>query len=202
MLLDVETRYNDLEKMVLALVTAKKKLRHYFESHKITVVTNYPIRQILSKPDLFGKLTKWVIELGIYEIEYIPRAAKKSQAIADFLVEIQSFKPTEKELAILPEEGIRWILNTVGASNNEGAGIRVVIESSLGVIIEEAFHLEEPMTNNDAEYKALIYGLELALKLGVQNLKVLLDSELVSWQVNRIFEAKDQRMKAYYNRVS
>ena len=43
MLLDAETRYNDLEKMVLALVTAKKKLRHYFKSHLITVVTNYSI---------------------------------------------------------------------------------------------------------------------------------------------------------------
>ena len=58
MLLDAETRYSDLEKMVLALVTAKKKLRHYFESHKITIVTNYPIRQILSKPHLSGRLTK------------------------------------------------------------------------------------------------------------------------------------------------
>ena len=47
MLLDVETRYSDLEKMVLALVTMKKKLIHYFESHLITVVMNYPIRQIL-----------------------------------------------------------------------------------------------------------------------------------------------------------
>ena len=78
MLLDVETRYNGLEKMVLALVTTKKKLRHYCESHQITVVTNYPIRQILSKPNLFGRLTKWAIELRIYEIWYIPRVAKKS----------------------------------------------------------------------------------------------------------------------------
>ena len=58
MLLDAEMRYNDLEKMVLALVTAKKKLRHYFESHQIIVVTNYPIRQIPSKPDLSGRLMK------------------------------------------------------------------------------------------------------------------------------------------------
>ena len=96
MLLDAEMRYNDLEKMVLALVTTKKKLRHYFESHQITVVMNHPIGQIFSKPDLSGRSTKWAIELGIYEIRYIPRAAKKSQLLADFLVEIQSFKPTEK----------------------------------------------------------------------------------------------------------
>ena len=79
---------------------------------------------------------------------------------------------------------MRWILNTDGASNKEGVGIGVVVESSSGVIIEEVFRLEEPMTNNEAKYEALIYSLELALKLGVQNLKVMLDSELVSGQVN------------------
>ena len=79
----------------------------------------------------------------------------------------------------------------------EGAGIGIIIESSSGVIIEEALRLENQMTNNKAEYEALIYGLELALKLGVQNLKVLLDSELVLGQVNKTFEAKDQRMKLY-----
>ena len=74
------------------------------------------------------------------------------------LVEIQSFEPTEKELAVLPEEGMRWVLNTDGASNREGAGIGIIIESSSGVIIEEAFRLEKQMTNNKAEYKALIYS--------------------------------------------
>ena len=40
--------------------------------------------------------------MGIYEIKYIPRAVKKSQVLADFLVEIQSFEPTKKELVVLP----------------------------------------------------------------------------------------------------
>ena len=58
------------------------------------------------------------------------------------------------------------------------------------------------MTNNEAEYEALIYDLELALKLGVQNLKVLLDSELVFGQMNRVFEVKDQRMKVYCDKLT
>ena len=58
------------------------------------------------------------------------------------------------------------------------------------------------MTNNEAEHEALIYGLELALMLEVQNSKVLLDSELVFGQVNKCFEAKDQRMKVYCDKVT
>ena len=69
----------------------KKKLRHYFETHPINIITDFPIKQILSKPDLSGRLTKWAIDLGVYDIHYVPRAAKKGQFMADFLIEIQSF---------------------------------------------------------------------------------------------------------------
>ena len=57
-LLDAETRYTSMEKLLLALVTAVKKLRHYFESHPIFVVTNYPLKSVLRKPELSGRLAK------------------------------------------------------------------------------------------------------------------------------------------------
>ena len=63
MLLDAKTRYNAMEKMVLALVMVNKKLRHNFEAHTVVIMTSYPIRQILSKPDLSVRLTKWAIKL-------------------------------------------------------------------------------------------------------------------------------------------
>ena len=60
---------------------------------------------------------------------------------------------------MLLEEGLRWTPNSDGASNKDGAGVGVVLESSSEVIIEEAFWLEKQMTNNEAEYKALMYRL-------------------------------------------
>ena len=77
MLLDAKTRYSAIEKMVLALVNAKKKLSHYFETHPINVITDFPIKQILSKRNLSGRLTKWAIDLGVYDIRYVPSAVKK-----------------------------------------------------------------------------------------------------------------------------
>ena len=70
MLLDAETRYSMMKKLVLALVNVKKNLRQYFESHPVTVYTDYPKRQILTKPNLLGRLTKWAIKLGTYDISY------------------------------------------------------------------------------------------------------------------------------------
>ena len=46
-LLHAETRYHELEKLVLALVIASRTLRPYFHTHSIEVVTNYPLCQVL-----------------------------------------------------------------------------------------------------------------------------------------------------------
>lgn len=61
---DPETRYSAAEKLVLALIHAKKKLRHYFESHCIIVVTTYPLKAILSKPDIIGRNSKTAMSLS------------------------------------------------------------------------------------------------------------------------------------------
>ena len=63
-LLDPETRYTSMEKLALALVVSSRKLRPYFYSHVIEVLTNYPLRQILQKPESSGRLLKRAIKLG------------------------------------------------------------------------------------------------------------------------------------------
>lgn len=57
-LVDAETRYTSLEKLVLALTMNSTKLRHYFKSREIHVMTNFPLRMVLSKPELTGKMAK------------------------------------------------------------------------------------------------------------------------------------------------
>ena len=46
-LIDVETRYPKMEKLALALVIASRKLRPYFHSHTVCILTNYLLRQVL-----------------------------------------------------------------------------------------------------------------------------------------------------------
>ena len=102
---------------------------------------------------------------------------------------------------ILSEEGMAWIMNTNGASNKHGAGIGIVLENSSGILIEESMQLNGVMTNNEAEYEALLYKLELALRLGVRRITINLDSELVSGQLSRSFEVKDSRMRSYRDTI-
>ncbi|CAA0840386.1 Unknown protein, partial [Striga hermonthica] len=82
---DAELRYPPMEKLAFALVVAARKLRPYFQEHSITVRTSYPLRQILHRPDTSGRMVKWAIELGQFDIHYQPRTAIKAQALSDFI---------------------------------------------------------------------------------------------------------------------
>ena len=71
-LLNPETRYSQLEKIILALVTTSTKLRHCFETHTIHVKTNYPIKNVLRKQKMTGRMTKWSVKLDTHDIRYEP----------------------------------------------------------------------------------------------------------------------------------
>ena len=63
-----EVRYQQIEKVALALVNAVRRLRHYFLVHTIVVRTNQPVRQLLGRPDMAGRMLKWSLELSEFDI--------------------------------------------------------------------------------------------------------------------------------------
>ena len=87
-LVDAETRYLPLEKLVLALVHATRKLPHYFQAHTIYVLTVYPLQSLLKRSDFTGRIAKWETRLGSFDIRYRPRSSMKGQVLADFVAEI------------------------------------------------------------------------------------------------------------------
>ena len=72
-----EERYPRMEKLILELVTAARKLRPYFQAHTIEVPTEYPMKQVLHKPETSGRLMKWAIELSEFDIKYNPKTVIK-----------------------------------------------------------------------------------------------------------------------------
>ena len=67
-LFDTETRYLPLEKLVLALVHATRKLHHYFQAHNVYVLTEYPLQSLLKRSDFMGRIAKWGTQLGSFNI--------------------------------------------------------------------------------------------------------------------------------------
>ena len=83
-----ESRYQSLEKAALAVVFSAKRLRHYFYSFTVVVMTNLPIQKVLQKPDVAGRMVRWAVEQSEFDIQYEPRGSIKGQVNADFVAEL------------------------------------------------------------------------------------------------------------------
>nr|GFB86968.1 reverse transcriptase domain-containing protein [Tanacetum cinerariifolium] len=107
-----ELNYTPMEKLVLSLVFAAKRLRRYFQVHPITVITGQPIKQIMYRPDVAGRLLKWSIMLGEHNITFRPRTSVKGQVLADFLAEMPDESPLDASVVETQQEP--WTLFTYG----------------------------------------------------------------------------------------
>jgi hypothetical protein len=93
--------YSELEKITYAVVMAARKLRHYFEGHRIRVITNQPLNDLFANKEASTQIIKWGAELSEYTIDFERRSAIKSQVLADFVVDWTSptHNPSEEMLA-------------------------------------------------------------------------------------------------------
>ncbi|GKV27129.1 hypothetical protein SLEP1_g36334 [Rubroshorea leprosula] len=166
-------RYLIAEKVALAVITSAKKLRPYFQSHLIVVLTDQPLRQILQKPECSRRLIKWAVELGEFEITFQQRSAINAQALADFIVECTPCHSTPN-----PEPN-EWTLYVDGASSSKGSGAGALLIGPDGYRSEHALKFNFDATNNMAD-----------------------DSQLVVNQINSICEVVDLVMVKYVTLVA
>ncbi|MCI04575.1 gag-pol polyprotein, partial [Trifolium medium] len=131
---------------------------------------DFPIKNVLRKPDLAGRMAAWSVELSEFDITFAPRGAIKSQMLADFVLEM-STPPGENSAQ-------PWTLSVDGASNIRGSGAGVVLEDPDGVLIEQSLRFSFKASNNQAEYEALIAGMKLAKEM--ENSRADLLSKLAS----------------------
>jgi hypothetical protein len=86
-LTESKQRYPHYQKLAYGVFLTSRKLRHYFYDHKITVVSKAPLKDIINNSDATGRVAKWGIELVSFDIDYKPRTAIKSQALAQFMAD-------------------------------------------------------------------------------------------------------------------
>ena len=188
-----EERYSNMEKLAFTLLIASRKLRPYFQAHSIIVLTDYPLRKAMNKPDAAGRLIQWSIEMSEFDIDYRPRTAIKAQALADFIAEFtHPWKEEDEE-----KKDKVWTVSIDGSSTKDMGGAKIVLVSPEKDKFEYVIQLRFRATNNEAEYEALLAGLKLSKNMEIKSLTVKSDSQLIVGQVKGEYEAREDRMKKY-----
>ncbi|XP_040361882.1 uncharacterized protein LOC121049261 [Rosa chinensis] len=222
-LTDCETRYTPMEKLCLTLYFLACKLRHYMLSFTTCIIAQTDlVKYMLSRPILRGLIGKWVLALSEFSLQYVTQKAVKGQAIADFLahhpiVDVPATKELEiatttiqPDLARIPEYVLwyqaivslqPWVLFFDGSCTETLSGAGVVLENPAGYRFSYSFQLEFKCTNNQAEYEALIIGLEVLLELGVRDVQVRGQSLLVINQLQEKYRCVSCLLVPYLNRV-
>ncbi|GKA07731.1 reverse transcriptase domain-containing protein [Tanacetum coccineum] len=199
---EAERNYDPLEKLALSLLHMSRRLRRYFETHPIKVISDQPIKQILSKAQASGKLAKYSMELGSYNITYEPRNAIKGQVLADLLSEAPVGAKPEVFFRTLiraheKDDTEKWSLFINGVSNSKGSGAGLVLINPSRMEFTYALRLNFTSTNNEAEYEALLAGLRMAVRMNVRVIDVKVDSKLVTSQINGSYIANSTSMIKY-----
>ncbi|KAL6273032.1 hypothetical protein ACE6H2_023724 [Prunus campanulata] len=155
-----------------------------------------------------GRLVKWAIELGEFDVQFKPRPAEKGQAVADFISELTPSVAVESPDMNIKQANIPnakcfdpsipvWVLHVDGLANQQGCRAGLVLTTPDEVKIEYALRFNFKTSNNEAEYEVLLAGLRLAKSMGARQISIHSDSQLIMNHVTADFAAKDVSMSAY-----
>ncbi|XP_057790458.1 uncharacterized protein LOC131007565 [Salvia miltiorrhiza] len=186
-----ELNYSEIEKAALAVMVIARKLRSYFLSHRVVVRTALPFKHVLGRPDLSGRMVKWAMELGEYDVDYEPRLAIKAQALADFIQET-TCRPVQEF----------WVAFVDGSVTKEGCGIGVYIISPGSEVYQFAIKFTYKMSNNEAEYEPMVIAAHILSELRAECVIIRIDSQLLAQQFSGGYHIKEDWMRAYHCKIT
>jgi hypothetical protein len=198
-LLDAEIMYQFIEKLCFSLYYTCTKLIHYLLSSTFIVACQTDvIKHMFHRPILSGRLSKWAYGLVEYDLVYESLKSVNGQIVADFIVEhgVDIEHDLDVGLILLTP----WTLYFDGSACSDGQGIGIVFISPNNAYFEMASRLEYFCTNNQDEYEALLFILEILESMDVKYVKSFGDSLLVVHQVSGKYKCLDGSLNAYLDK--
>jgi ribonuclease HI len=191
-LLDPETRYSAVEKLCLCVYYSCTKFQHYLLNAECVVYSKFDvIKHMLSMSILNGRIGKWILALSEFELRFESAKAIKGQIIADFITEHHG--SSIYLLEITP-----WALFFDGSSCGKGGGVGILLISPKGEMFEFAIPIQPTVTNNQADYEALLRALQYLKEAKAISVEIFGDSELVIKQLNGQYECRNDILRNHY----
>ncbi|XP_057250789.1 uncharacterized protein LOC130591477 [Beta vulgaris subsp. vulgaris] len=191
-----------------------------FASHELNIKEGFrPIKQKLrhqgpERNAAAAEEVKKLLEAGIIEecqytewlanVVLVKKASGAWRMCVDF-TDLNKACPKEtipsRKLTEDIEVRESWELQVDGSATKSGSGAGLVILPSIGDKMEYAVKFDFLASNNEAEYEALILGLQICITSGAQNILAKSDSQLIVGQVSGEYEAKEDNMRMYLNKT-
>jgi hypothetical protein len=185
-LADSKKYYSEMEKIYYAVVMSARKPCHYFEAHRVRVLTNQSLNNIFLNQDCSSRIGKWAMELSEHVVDFEKRSVIKSQVLADFIIdwtELSSY--TEGPVIDTP-----WQVYCDGSWGVSGAGATSILISPSGIKLRYTVRLQftvdtDKCINNIAKYEAVLLGLRKLRAMRVQNCILKIDSKVIAGQIEK-----------------
>jgi hypothetical protein len=139
-------------------------------------------------PILNGRIGKWILALSEFELRFESAKAVKGQIINDFITEHRDPSINLLEITL-------WALFFNGSSCGKGGGVGILLISPRGEVFEFAIPIQPTVTNNQAEYEALLRGLQYLKEAKAISVEIYGDSELVIKQLNGQYECRNDILR-------
>lgn len=183
-----------IEKLCLCLYFSCTKLKHYIKSVDVYVSSHFDVlKHMLSKLILHIQIGKWALALTEYSLIYMPLKAIKGQVVADFIVDHYIVENSQNYLELEP-----WKVYFDGSSHRDGTGVGVFIISPNKIPTKFKYKIECLCSNNEAEYEALIAGLEILLEFGETIVEIMGEFELVIKQITKEDKCVKENLIIYF----
>ncbi|GJR64787.1 reverse transcriptase domain-containing protein [Tanacetum coccineum] len=204
----MEICYTPMEKRVQAPIHTTRSLRKIFRKHKVKVVTNGPMEEILKLSEKEGRLAKWVAEIRTYDISYIPRKEAEGLAMKKFFGQGEQVEGTpnaneggtftlSKKLQAKSTPTPRvWRLYLGKETIEESLGVGIILVSPEEKMHSYAIRLTLNAPNHVMDCEALLTGLAASTNQGMKDLHVFIDSLTLVTQVPNHTPPKNSEPKS------
>ena len=165
---ETKVRYPQIQKLIYAVIRTRRNLQHYFLGHPITVVSSFPLGEIIQSREATGRIAKWSVEVMSETLTYAPHMAIKVSRSGGFRCGVDRLLAPPAQV-----QAELWMMYFDGSLMKTGAGAGLLFISPLSVHMRYVIKIHFTTSNNIAEYEALVNGLKIAIELGVRRLELV-----------------------------